>query len=98
MAGPKKVHWSCGTFFIRSRSMSSGLVCFVRPMRGPTRATWVSTMMPEAMLNAVLSTTLADLRAMPGRVVSSLIVFGTSPPKRSTMAWQAPRIDFAFCL
>lgn len=42
-------------------------------------------------------TTFAVLRATPRRDVSSSIVFGTSPPNRSTMSVDVAMIDFVFC-
>ena len=52
-------------------------------------------MIPEGIPKAVLSTTLAVLRATPGSVTSSAMVRGTSPPKRRTSSPQAPWMALA---
>ena len=55
-------------------------------MRWLSRATWVSTMIPDGMSKQVASTTFAVFRATPGKVTSSATVRGTSPPKLSSSA------------
>ena len=40
----------------------------------------------------------AVLRATPGSVIRSSMVFGTFPPYTSTIRAHAPRIDFVFWL
>ena len=67
-------------------------------MRWLTRATCVSTMIPEGRLKAVLSTTFAVFRATPGSVTSSSTVRGTSPANFESSSRLMFCTDFAFCL
>ena len=67
--------------FIRSFSIFTGSVSLVRSRRCEMRWTCVSTTTPDAIPNAVPSTTLAVLRAAPGTVSSWSMSRGISPPK-----------------
>src|SRR5260370_23008784 len=63
----KSIHFAGGITFIKSCSMSLGLSLRVSSRRREMRCTCVSTTTPTAFLNHVPSTTLAVLRATPGR-------------------------------
>ena len=70
---------SGGITFSSPSSTSSGVLPGAKPVRLPTRNTWVSTAMvcsPKAML----STTFAVLRPAPGSDSISARVRGTSLP------------------
>jgi len=66
----KRIHFSFGIIFIRSFSIFTGSVSFVKSRRWEMRWTCVSTTTPDAIPKAVPSTTLAVLRAAPGTVSS----------------------------
>lgn len=59
---------------MRSRSIFSGVFSVVRPRRWERRMPWVSIVIPSAIPNALARTTLAVLRATPGRASSSAMV------------------------
>jgi hypothetical protein len=66
-----------------------------QPPRQP-HGTWVSTTTPSLRPKPLDSTTLAVLRATPGRASSSSIVPGTSPPWRSSSRRAVACRFFAF--
>ena len=71
------------------REAAAGEGALVKPRRVAMRYTWVSTAMPSTMPKALLSTMFAVLRPTPGNLVSSFIVWGTSPPKSARIIWEA---------
>src|SRR3989344_8876355 len=71
--------YSLGITRIKSCSTFSGLLLSEKPNRLDKRKTWVSTAMPSTILNALPSTTFPVFLATPASVISSAIVFGTSP-------------------
>ena len=90
-----RIQWSLGSTFIRSYSIFSGSSSFVRPSFPEIRFTWVSTTILGS-LYMFPRITLAVLRPTPAREVSSSMVLGTSPPKRSTRSRQQAMIFLAF--
>ena len=87
---PKRIHWwftsrqySRGKIFSRSCSVLSGSFSCVLGLSASLwamRFTCVSTAMPSTMPKLTLSTMLAVFLPTPGSLVSSSIVWGTSPP------------------
>src|SRR5206468_3298794 len=84
-----------GTSFIRPRSILTGSSCRVSPSRCERRRTCVSTTIPCGLPSSA-ATTLAVLRATPGRRTSSSTVRGTSPSNSSISIFIVPRSDFVF--
>ena len=72
----KATHSRRGTTAIRSCSIFTGSFWRVSPSRRLTRATWVSTTIPEAMPKAVPRMTLAVLRPTPGSSTSCSSLVG----------------------
>src|SRR5438270_6512921 len=87
----RAVHSSGGTIDVTWNSIFTGSFVWTRPIRFVRRMTCVSTANP-GMPNPAPRITLAVLRPIPGICVSSSIVRGTSPPKRSTSARLAAMI------
>ena len=94
----KSIHFSLGTICIKSCSIFTGSLDWVKPNFWERRMTCVSTTIPSALWNALPKTTLAVLRATPGRASSSSIAWGTSPWYFSTNTLQAAWIFLALLL
>ena len=65
----RSTHWRRGITSISSRSIRSGARWDVSPNLRASRLTWVSTTIPDAIPNAVPSTTFAVLRPTPESAV-----------------------------